>query len=155
MGLITKVALSKYGQKFYRYAADPKNQRFFSVTLPGLETLAATACYCWATARQKNIDEDRRSLLQIQNIGSGIVGFAVGSWLNRKVYDYSEKIIPHIDPKLVPDVHKVVNGVRVGLPILVTGLLMRMAIPSVIAWASGKIEEVRRSKRDKKLNVVA
>ena len=157
MGLIQKIALSNWGQKFYKYAADPKNKRFFDTTLPSIETVIATSCYCWATARQKNIDPDQRALLQWQNIGSGVVGFGIGSFLNRKVYNFAEKVIPHIDKKIVPDIHKVVGGLQVLLPCFATAVTMRMAIPSVIAWFSGKAEEVRRAKRDekKKLNVVA
>lgn len=157
MGLIQKIALSKWGQKFYKYATDPKNEKFFATTLPSLETVVATSCYVWATARQKDIDEDRRALLQWQNVGSGVVGFCLGSWLNRKSYNYVEKIIPKIKPELIPDVHKVVTGLRVGIPALVTMLLMRCVAPSVTAYLSGKAEEVRRAKRDekKKLNVVA
>ena len=155
MGLIQKVALSNLGQRFYRYAADPRNESFFNNTLPSLETIVSTICYCWATHKQKDIDPDRRALLQWQNVGSGVVGFLVGSWANRKVSNYAEKIIPHIDPKIVPDVHKVIGGLKVGLPIVTTGILMRCIAPSIIAWFSGKAEEVRRSKRDKKLNITA
>lgn len=157
MGLIQKIALSKWGQKIYKHAADPKNTRFWSCTLPSLETITATSCYMWATHKQKNIDDDRKMLLQIQNVGSGAVGFALGSYLNRKTYDWGEKIIPHLDKKLVPDVHKVINGLRVGIPALVTMTLMRCLIPSIVAWFSGKAEEVRRAKRDNKnkLNVIA
>ena len=78
--------------------------------------------------------------------------------MNKKVSKYAEKVIPHIDPKLIPDVHKVVNGFKILAPLATTCLLMRCLIPSVVAWFSGKAEEVRRAKKaakDRKLNVVA
>lgn len=158
MGLITKVALSKYGQKFYKFVADPKNEKLVNNITPTLESAVATAVYCYATARQKNIDEDRRALLQWQNIGSGVVGIAIGSLLNNKVSKYADKVIPHLDQKVIPDAHKVVAGIKIFLPLASTCILMRCLIPSVVAWFSGKAEEVRRAKKatkDSKLNVVA
>ena len=155
MGLIQRIALSNWGQKFYKFAADPKNEKFFNNTLPSAETIASTICYCWATHKQKNIDEDRRALLQWQNVGSGVAGFLLGSWANRKVSNYADKVIPHINKDLIPDVHKVVTGFKILLPLATTAILMRALIPSVIAWFSGKAEEVRRGRRDKKLNIKA
>ena len=157
MGLIQKVALSGVGQKFYKFAADPKNEKFFNNTLPSLETIVSTICYCWATHKQKNIEPDQKALLQWQNVGSGVVGFFIGSWANRRVSNYAEKIIPHIDKKLIPDVHKVVTGFKIIAPALATMILMRTIAPSIVAWFSGKAEEVRRAKRDQKkgLNVKA
>lgn len=157
MGMILqKIALSKWGQKLYKHAADSRNTRFYSVNLPVLETLACTFAYCWATAKQKNIDDRRRHMLQIQNIGSGVAGVAVGSFLNRKVYDWGEKIIPKLNKELIPDAHKVINGLRVAIPIFSTALLMRVGIPCIIAYISGKVEERRhRDTEKKKLNVVA
>ena len=158
MGLINRIALSDLGQRFYKYAADPKNESFFNNTLPTIETGVATLCYIWATHKQKDIDDDRKALLQWQNVGSGLVGIALGSWLNRRASAYVEKIIPHLRQDLIPDAHKVVTGLKVAIPICVTALLMRTGIPSVIAWFSGKAEEVRRSKRDsekQKLNIQA
>ena len=146
MGLINRIALSDLGQRFYKYAADPKNESFFNNTLPTIETGVATLCYIWATHKQKDIDDDRKALLQWQNVGSGLVGIALGSWLNRRASAYVEKIIPHLRQDLIPDAHKVVTGLKVAIPICVTALLMRTGIPSVIAWFSGKAEEVRRSK---------
>lgn len=157
MGLIQKIALSKWGQKIYKHAADPKNEKFYNNTLPTLESVVAGAMYVIATARQKDIDPDRRALLQWQNISSSIVGIGIGSWLNRKVSNYADKIIPLIDKTKINDVHKVVAGLKIFLPCFATAFTMRMAVPSVLAWFSGKAEEVRRAKRDNKnkLNVVA
>lgn len=157
MGLIQKIALSKWGEKFYRHAADPKNCNLYNNILPTLESGVAGIMYVIATARQKDIDPDRRALLQWQNVSSSVVGIALGSWLNRKVTKYAEKIVPLVDKKLINDVHKVTAGLKILLPCAATAFTMRMAIPSVLAWVSGKAEEVRRARRDekKKLNVVA
>ena len=156
MGLITKVALSKYGQKFYKFVADPKNEKLVNNTLPTIESAVASSVYIWATARQKGIDEDRRALLQWQNIGSGVVGIALGSFLNNRVSKYADKVIPHLDQKVIPDAHKVVAGLKVFLPLASTCVLMRCLIPSVVAWFSGKAEEVRRAKKgEQKLDIKA
>lgn len=155
MGLIQRIALSKWGEKLYRHAADPKNVRFYACTLPSLETIVATSCYCWATAKQKNIDDRRRHMLQLQNIGSGVAGFCLGSYLNRKTYDWGERIVPLID-KTIPDSHKLVNGLRIIIPAGITMLLMRCITPSIVSWLSGKAEErrYREKEKEKKLNVV-
>ncbi len=138
---LTKFSLSNIGQKFYKVVCDPKNETFLNNTLPSIETIITTSCYVYATARRKEIPERQRDMLQTQNILSGVGGFILGSYANRKISNYAKTIIPHIDPKVVPDVEKVVGGLKVGLPILTTAILMRCIVPSVIAWISGKNED--------------
>lgn len=139
---IRRFATSKTGTKFYKWAASPRGENFLNNYLPTIETGVATAAYMWATERQ-DIEKRQKHMLQVQNVLSGIVGMALGSWLNKGVSKQVNKIIPYLDPKVVPDVHKVVGGLKVGLPLATTALLMRSIIPSFIAWYSGKVEDRR------------
>ena len=151
------IAKSKTGQKFYKWCASPGKDKFINNTLPTIETAFSTACYIWATAKQKNIDDDRKKLLQIQNVGSGVAGMALGTVANRWISKQTDAIVKDLDPtKLDPKaLRKVSTGLRVFAPICTTALLMRWAIPSVIACFSGKMMDKEREKRQQKLDVKA
>lgn len=144
---------SKAVQKFYKKACDPKNAGFFNNTLPTLETLASTACYVVATERRKDIPREQKNVLQWQNVLSGVAGMAVGSYMNRKVSKFANDLAPKIDKKIC-DVHKVEAGLKVGLPLLATALIMRFVMPIITTQASTMIEDYRRAKKAK-LNVMA
>lgn len=137
---------SKTMQNFYKKACDPKNADFFNNTLPTLETLASTACYMVATEKQKDIPRDQKNLLQWQNVLSCVGGMAIGSYLNRKVSGFANELAPKLDKKIC-DVHKVEAGIKVGLPLLATAVLMRCVVPTVVAQASVMLEERRRAKK--------
>lgn len=157
--IIENFANSNTGKKIYKWAVNPDKEHFLNNTLPQVETVLSTACYVWSTAKQKNIEKDQRDLLQIQNIGSGIVGIGVASWANRKVGKLGEAVIKDLDPKKVDPktIKKITSGIRVAIPLAVTSCIMRLAIPSVLAAVSGKMMDKVRSKRqeDKKLDIKA
>ena len=149
MGLIQKVAMSNWGQKFYKFAADPNNEKFFNNTLPTLESITSGIIYIWATARQKDIDDRRRHLLQTQNILTTVGGVCLGQFVNKKVSNYAEKVIPHIKEECVrKDLHKVVAGLKILLPLLGTACIMRLGLPVLASVISGKVEEKRYEKKN-------
>ena len=146
-------AKSKWGTKLYKYAASEKGQKFFYNTMPTMETCLSTVIYIAATEKQKKLDRREKNVLQWQNVLSGVIGAAAGTYLNRKVFDFGDKIIAHVDPKKVPDVHKINGAIRVAAPIIVTSLIMRFAMPVLTAFISGELEEKRAQK--KKLDTMA
>ena len=146
---------SKTMQKFYKKACDPKHDAFFNNTLPTLETAVSTAFYCFATEKQKDIPREQKNVLQWQNVLSGVAGMAIGSVANRKVTKFANKLVPLIDKEHVEDVHKVVAGTKVVLPLIATALLMRLVMPVVVAQASTMIEDHRRAKKKQKIDVKA
>ena len=146
---------SKTMQKFYKKACDPKHDAFFNNTLPTLETAVSTAFYCFATEKQKDIPREQKNVLQWQNVLSGVAGVAIGSVANRKVTKFANKLVPLIDKEHVEDVHKVVAGTKVVLPLIATALLMRLVMPVVVAQASTMIEDHRRAKKNQKIDVKA
>lgn len=150
--ILANIANSKTGQKFYKWACNPDKEKFFNNTLPQVETVLSTGCYVWSTARQKNIDKDRKDLLQLQNIGSGVVGLVLASAANKKVGKFGEDLIKELDPnKIDPkSIRKISSGIRVALPILTTAVIMRLAIPTVLAGVSGKIMDRIRDNKQKK-----
>ena len=112
---LNKIANSKWGTKFYKWSTTEKGQRFLSTRLPGLETVTATALYIYSTAQRKEIPDRQRNMLQTQNVASGVVGYFLGSFASSKVANYIDKtLIPNLDSKLIPDVHKVKMGLQVG-----------------------------------------
>ena len=146
---------SKTMQNFYKKACDPKHDAFFNNTLPTLETAVSTAFYCFATEKQKDIPREQKNVLQWQNVLSGVAGIAIGSVANRKVTKFANKLVPLIDKEHVEDVHKVVAGTKVVLPLIATALLMRLVMPVVVAQASTMIEDHRRAKKNQKIDVKA
>ena len=146
---------SKTMQKFYKKACDPKHDAFFNNTLPTLESVASTLCYVVATEKQREIPREQKNVLQWQNVLSGVAGVAIGSVANRKVTKFANKLVPLIDKEHVEDVHKVVAGTKVVLPLIATALLMRLVMPVVVAQASTMIEDHRRAKKKQKIDVKA
>lgn len=155
--ILENIAKSKTGQKFYKWACQPKSEYFLNNTLPQVETVLSTACYIWSTEKQKNIGREQKDLLQIQNVGSGLVGLAVSSYANRKVGKWGEEIIKDLDPKKLDPkaIRKITTGIRIGLPIMTTAVIMRCAIPTVLALISGKMMDKKREQQAKSLNVKA
>ena len=146
---------SKTMQNFYKKACDPKHDAFFNNTLPTLESVASTICYVVATEKQDGIPRSQKNVLQWQNVLSGVAGVAIGSMANRKVTKFANKLVPLIDKEHVEDVHKVVAGTKVVLPLIATALLMRLVMPVVVAQASTMIEDHRRAKKNQKIDVKA
>ena len=146
---------SKTMQKFYKKACDPKHDAFFNNTLPTLESVASTLCYIVSTEKQNGIPREQKNVLQWQNVLSGVAGVAIGSVLNRKVTGFANKLIPLINKEHIEDVHKVVAGTKVVLPLIATALLMRLVMPVVVAQASTMIEDHRRAKKKQKIDVKA
>ena len=146
---------SKTMQNFYKKVCDPKHDAFFNNTLPTLETVASTLCYIVSTEKQNGIPREQKNVLQWQNVLSGVAGIAIGSMANRKVTKFANKLVPLIDKEHVEDVHKVVAGTKVVLPLIATALLMRLVMPVVVAQASTMIEDHRRAKKNQKIDVKA
>lgn len=142
---------SKAVQKFYKKACDPKNAGFFNNTLPTLETLVSTGCYMYATEKQKDIPREQKNILQWQNVLGCVGGMTLGSFLNRKVSKLANDLAPKID-KSICDVHKVEAGLKVGLPLAATAVVMRFFVPIVTAQASSILEERRRAKNKLDVN---
>jgi hypothetical protein len=150
---LEKFATSKIGTRLYKWASGEKGQKWLYESLPTLETVVATGCYVYATERQK-LSRREKNVLQWQNVLPALIGMAVGSYLNRKVFKFGEEIIKNLKPELIPDAHKIMGGIRVTLPLVTTAILMRWALPVATAFVSGEIEEYK-SRRKEKLDIKA
>ncbi len=150
-GVFERFAKSKTGQKVYNWACNPKNDKFLNNNLPQVETVLSTACYVWSTEKQKNIQRDQKNLLQIQNVGSGLVGLGVAGAANRQVGKWGEAIIKDLDPTKVDpkSIRQISTGIRMGLPILTTAVCMRFLIPSALAGISGLVMDKNREGKNK------
>jgi len=155
--ILAKLANTKTGQKIAKWATQPNKEKMLNHTLPQVETILSTSCYVYSTAKQKNIDDERKKLLQIQNIGSGAVGLILAGAANRWIGKKTEEVIKYIDPQKIDpkSLRQISTGLRVGMPILTTGIVMRFLLPTVIAGFSGKIMDKQRERQQKKLDVKA
>lgn len=152
VGALNKFANSNLGLKLYKWASSETGQKWLYNSLPTLETATATICYVYATERQKGLNRREKNVLQWQNVLPALIGMTMGTYLNRKVFNFGEAIIKNLKPELVPDAHKIMGGIRVATPIFTTALLMRWALPVATAFISGEIEEFK-SRRKKKLDI--
>ena len=148
--ILSGIGNSKASQKFYKWATNPKNEKILNQRLPQAETVIATSLYMISTARQKNIDKDRKDMLQIQNVASGVAGLCVASALSKKVGNFGEKVIKGLDPEKIPpeNIKQIGAGLRVGIPLVTTAFCMRFLIPSAIALFSEKVMDKVRDKRE-------
>lgn len=141
VNIFTKIATSARGQKIFKKMLDPQNQDWYNKTLPNIETTAATVAYVLATHVQKDIDKDSKTALQIQNILSWIASLALATPLNKGIQKFGDKVIKGLDPKNIPDVHKCINGIRVGAPIAMVIGINRFLLPTLFVPVSSKIRD--------------
>lgn len=153
--IFTKIAKSKTGQKIYKKVLDPKHDKFLDNTLPIIESGVVSSFYIVSTAMQKKIDDDSRKALQIQNVLS--LAFSVGMAipLNKRVGKFGEKVIKNLKPELMEDGHKVIDGIKVGLPILSSIIISRFLVAVGLVPLSSKIRDSVKSSKDKKLDIKA
>lgn len=137
----TAIAKSKVGQKVYKKILDPSKDVFWNNTTPLLETTAASACYIISTQVQKDIDDKSKKAMQWQNILSWIFSVGISAKLNKSVTKFGEQLVKHLKPEVIPDSHKVINGIKVGLPIAVVTLINRFILPTVFVPVSSVIRD--------------
>ena len=155
--IFTKIANSKWGQKVYKKLLDPKHEGFWNRTMPILECATISGFYIASTAMQKNIDKDSKTALQWQNVLSGAASVGIAIPLNKGVSNFADNVSKYLDPKLIKDVHKVSNGLKVGLPILASLLVSRFLVAVALVPLSSKIRDtVKKHNHPKdKLDVLA
>ena len=97
---------------------------------------------------QKKIDDDSRKALQIQNVLSMLFSVGLAIPLNKKVSKIGDKIIKNLKPEIMEDGHKVIDGVKVGLPIMNSILISRFLVATALVPASSKIRDsVKKNKK--------
>lgn len=151
--VFTRLAKTKTGQKIYKEVLDPKHEKFLDNTLPIIESGVISGFYIASTAVQKKIDDDSRKALQIQNVLSLLFSVGLAIPLNKKVGKIGEKIVKNLKPEIMEDGHKVVDGIKVGLPILNSILISRFLVATALVPASSKIRD--SVKKEHKLDVKA
>ena len=156
--IFTRIADSKWGKTFYKKVLDPKSENFLNYTTPILETALVSSFYIASTAMQKKIDKDSKQALQWQNVLSGVASVGISIPMNKGVSKLADKVSAHLKPELIPDCHKVVNGLKVGLPVISSLLISRFLIAVALVPISSKIRDaVKRHNHPEKqkLNVIA
>lgn len=137
----TTIAKSKVGQRVYKKILDPSKDTFWNNTTPLLETTAASVCYIISTQVQKDIDDKSKKAMQWQNVLSWVFSIGISAKLNKSVTKFGEQLVKHLKPEIIPDSHKVINGIKVGLPIAVVTLINRFILPTVFVPVSSVIRD--------------
>lgn len=145
--IFTAFAKSNVGQKFYKNIANPKYDKFMNVYLPICESAVVSSFYMISTAAQKKIDPESRQALQWQNILSLLFSVGLAIPLNKGVAKFGEKIVKNLKPELMEDGHKVIDGIRVGLPILNSIVISRFLVAVGLVPLSSKIRDSIKNTR--------
>jgi hypothetical protein len=148
--IFTSIAKTQTAQKIYKKVLDPKHDKFMNTQLPVIESAVISGMYIFSTAIQKNIDSDSKEALQWQNILSLLFSVGMAIPLNKKVAKLGDKIIKNLKPELMEDGHKVVDGLKVGLPILNSILISRFLVAVGLVPLSSKIREAIKERRTRK-----
>lgn len=149
-GVMTKVATSNIGQRFYKVVVNPKHESFFNNTLPTIESIMCGGIYVWSTHKQKNIPPDQKRILQWTNVLNTVAGVTIGTIANRAVSKFGNAVIPYIDEKNIPKAHKVITGLKIALPLAATCIIMRYALSTITPLIGSVIEDKRKKKLDVK-----
>lgn len=156
--IFTRIANSEWGKKFYKKVLDPSKETFWNRTMPIVETGLISGFYIASTAMQKKIDKDSRAALQWQNVLSGVTSVGISIPMNKGVSKLADAVSEHLKPELVPDIRKVSEGLRVGLPILSSILISRFLVAVALVPLSSVIRDAVKKHNhpeEKKLDVVA
>lgn len=129
--ILAAIAKSKPVQKVYKTLLRPDKETFLNNTLPLIESTVCTASYMYATARDKKIPEAQKPILQWQNVINGVLGVAVSGVLNKWVSKKGAEVIKDLKPEHIKNFGRVCDGVKVGLPILMTSLVMRWGVSTL------------------------
>ena len=154
--IFTRIANSKWGKKVYEKILDPKKSVWMDRNLPIIESACVSAFYIASTAVQPKIDKDSKTALQIQNILSFLVSVGLSIPMNKGVSKFGEKVIKYLKPQLMEDGHKVVDGIKVGLPIVMSLLVSRFLVATALVPLSSIIRDgVKKHNENKKLDTMA
>ena len=150
MGLVvnalTKFAKSGIGTNLYKWGTSDKGKKFLCTSLPLIETAIATGSRVIATEKQP-LERREKNILQAGHIVPAIIGIGIGSQLNKKAYEFGDKIVANLDPSKVKDMHGIKTALHVLGPIIVTASLMRFLLPVATAFISGEVEERKARKK--------
>ena len=155
MGIVVKAltsfANSKVGTSLYKWGTSESGKGFLCTKMPLIETGLATLSRVYATEKQ-DLSRREKNVLQAGHIVPAIFGIGIGSFLNKKVYNFADKISKHLDPNKVKEIPKIKSALQVMLPIFTTALLMRLILPTATAIVSDRVED---KKEKKKINLRA
>ena len=124
--------------------------------LPVFESGLISSFYIFSTAIQSKIDKDSKTALQIQNILSFLASVGLSIPMNKGVAKFGDKVIEHLKPELMNDGHKVVDGIKVGLPLVNSLIVSRFLVATALVPLSSIIrDEVKKHNENKKLDINA
>ena len=153
--IFTRIANTEWAKKFYKKVLDPKNQKALDTYLPVFESGLISSFYIFSTAIQPKIDKDSKIALQIQNVLSFLASVGLSIPMNKGVSKFGDNVIKHLKPELMNDGHKVVNGIKVGLPIAMSLLVSRFLVATALVPISSVIREGVKKYNNKKLDIKA
>lgn len=144
---LAKISTTKTGQKVYKSMSNKEN--FLNNTLPLISSGVCTGSYIYATATDKKIPDERRPILQWQNVLNFIAGVAISAPLNKYASKKGEQVIKELKPELVKGFEDVSTGIRIAIPMVITSLVFRLGVSSgsvlVSDWCKRITDKYKKS----------
>lgn len=118
--------------------------------MPIIETGFAGICYCTFTYFNKNLDEKRKPAIMWQNILGCIFGITVSKHIDNSINGFRNNLCKNISNlKNINKVDKIINGVKIAVPLITTATITRVIIPILLVPISTKIEQLRIKHKNK------
>ena len=118
--------------------------------MPIIETGFAGLCYCTFTYFNKNLDEKRKPAIMWQNILGCVFGITISKKIDNSINGFRNNLCKEMtNLKQINKVDKVINGVKIAVPLITTATITRIAIPILLVPISTKIEQLRLKHKNK------
>ena len=146
-----KIFTSKTLQNYAKWASSPKVTKNINNYLPIVQSTYAVGCYATNVQKSKTMPQDKKNSMLTHDIICGGVGLFASAWLTKLTTRFKTNIIKELEKdKNLKNKVAVCNGVGIGIPIIVTTLVMRAGVPILASFLSPKIEKFRQALKEKK-----
>lgn len=113
--------------------------------LPVGETIIATSAYSFFIQNNKNLEDERKPALHYQNIICGAVGIFIASKVNKSIQKHQDEIIKILNKnKTLHRPDKLINGLKIAMPVMIFTSVVRFLIPVLATPISAKINDIRK-----------
>lgn len=145
--------ISKVMQDFAKKVSqnDKLYDKINNKILPIGESAVATGMYSLFIEKNDHIERERKPALQYQNLICGLIGMFSANKINQSIQKHQEKIIEVLrNNKNIQNPESLISGLKIAMPIVIFGLIIRFLLPVVSTPISSKINEIKQSKLDVK-----
>lgn len=120
-----------------------------NIIFPIGESLFAGSMYSYFIDKNKNIEKERKPALQYQNIICTLGGIFLSNTINKSIQKHQEGIVESLKEMNLSNGEKLINGLRIAMPIIIFTSIIRFFIPVISTPISSKITEIQKREKNK------